>query len=73
MNATRIEVQDCDNSPEQEWNITADANNGAFQIKNVAASRCLDVSGASTADGAPMQIYDCTGQNNQKFKLASGY
>jgi glucosylceramidase len=72
-NATRIEVQDCDSSPEQEWNITADANTGAFQIKNIAAARCLDVSGASTADGAPMQIYDCTGANNQKFKLGSGY
>ena len=27
----------------------------------------------STADGAPMQLYDCWGGNNQKFKLASGY
>jgi hypothetical protein len=72
-NTTRIEIQDCNGSPNQAWNITADANTGAFQLKNVAANRCLDVSGASTGDGAPMQLYDCHGAANQKFKLSSGY
>ena len=72
-NLTGVEIQDCNGSAAQNWNITADANTGAFVIKNVASGRCLDVSGASTADGAPMDIYDCWGGNNQKFKLSSSY
>ena len=72
-NLTRIEIQDCNGSANQDWNITADANTGAFQIKNVASNRCLDVSGGSTADGAPMQLYDCHGQGNQRFKVSSSY
>ena len=27
----------------------------------------LDVAGVSTANGARIQMYDCTGGNNQKF------
>ena len=42
-NGTGIEIQDCNGSNNQAWNITADANTGAFQLKNVAANRCLDV------------------------------
>ncbi len=72
-NLTRIEIQDCNSGPNQDWNITADANTGAFQLKNVGANRCLDVTGGSTADGAPMQLYDCTNGPNQRFKLSSGY
>ena len=68
-NATRIEIQDCNGSNNQAWNITADANTGAFQLKNVAANRCLDISGGSMADGAPLQLYDCWGAASQKFKL----
>ena len=40
-----------------------------FNFKNVASNRCMDVSGFSTADGARMQLYDCTGGNNQKFAV----
>ena len=43
-NTTRMEIQDCNGSNDQAWNITADANTGAFQLRNVAANRCLDVS-----------------------------
>ncbi len=73
-NFTRVEIQDCDsNNNTQDWNITADANTGVFQIKNVGANRCLDVWGASTADGAVLQLYDCWNGANQRFKLSSGY
>jgi hypothetical protein len=65
--------QDCQGTAQQTWNITADANTGAFVIKNTAAGRCLDVTGASGADGALMQILRLLGGNNQKFKLSSSY
>jgi len=72
-NATRMEIQDCNGSNNQAWTITANANTGAFTVKNVAAGRCLDVTGNSTSDGAPMELWDCNGQANQLFKLSSSY
>ncbi|WP_193318489.1 extracellular catalytic domain type 1 short-chain-length polyhydroxyalkanoate depolymerase [Nonomuraea phyllanthi] len=42
-------------------------------IRNVGSGRCLDVSGASQANGARAQIWDCHGQPNQQWTLtASG-
>ena len=73
-NLTHIEIQDCDaNNSAQDWAMTADANTGTFQIKHVVAGRCLDVSAASTADGAALQLYDCWNGANQRFKVSSGY
>ncbi|SPL91880.1 Endo-1,4-beta-xylanase A precursor [[Actinomadura] parvosata subsp. kistnae] len=40
---------------------------GASAIKNVASGRCLDVAGASQANGAQAQIWDCNGQANQQW------
>ncbi|GGV64264.1 endo-1,4-beta-xylanase [Streptomyces thermoviolaceus] len=40
---------------------------GSGQIKNAASGRCLDVSGAGTADGTAVQLYDCHGGTNQQW------
>ena len=36
-------------------------------LVNVASGRCLDVSGASTANGAQVQLWDCHGGTNQRW------
>ncbi|MEQ4723506.1 lectin [Nonomuraea sp. B19D2] len=36
-------------------------------LKGVGSGRCLDVSGASQANGAQMQIWDCNSQANQQW------
>jgi hypothetical protein len=36
-------------------------------LRNVGANRCLDVSGASQANGAQLIIWDCNGGNNQQW------
>jgi non-reducing end alpha-L-arabinofuranosidase len=36
------------------------------------SGRCLDVSGAGTANGAPTQLWDCGGQSNQSWTYTSG-
>jgi alpha-galactosidase len=42
-------------------------------IKGVGSGRCLDVTGASQANGAQAQIWDCNGQANQQWTpTASG-
>ncbi|MDC0769631.1 non-reducing end alpha-L-arabinofuranosidase family hydrolase [Streptomyces sp. HD] len=38
-------------------------------LRGVASGRCLDVSGASQADGANVQIWDCHGGTNQQWTL----
>ncbi|MFI7108211.1 PHB depolymerase family esterase [Nonomuraea sp. NPDC050227] len=43
------------------------------QVKNAGSGRCLDVAGASQANGAQAQIWDCHGQPNQQWtSTASG-
>ncbi|GAA0378293.1 lipase [Acrocarpospora corrugata] len=39
----------------------------ATPIRGVASGRCLDVTGASQANGALAQIWDCNGQSNQQW------
>jgi len=41
------------------------------QIVGVNSGRCLDVQGASAADGTPVQIYDCNGTGAQHWMIAS--
>jgi alpha-galactosidase len=36
-------------------------------IRNASSGRCLDVTGASQANGAQAQIWDCNGQSNQQW------
>src|SRR4029078_10880613 len=72
-NGTRLEVQDCNGSNYQAWTVTADANTGAFVVKNVASNRCLEVAFGNPAPGALMQLYDCNGLGQQKFKVSATY
>jgi poly(3-hydroxybutyrate) depolymerase len=38
-----------------------------FRLRGEASGRCVDVSGASSANGAPMVVWDCHGNANQRF------
>ncbi|MEU3449057.1 endo-1,4-beta-xylanase [Streptomyces thermolilacinus] len=40
---------------------------GSGQVKGVASGRCLDVPGASTADGTQVQLWDCNNRANQQW------
>ncbi|MEO3805985.1 ThuA domain-containing protein [Nonomuraea sp. B1E8] len=40
---------------------------GTSALRGVGSGRCLDVSGASQANGAPAQLWDCHGQANQQW------
>ncbi|MFI7448614.1 RICIN domain-containing protein [Nonomuraea sp. NPDC049714] len=41
----------------------------AVAIRGAGSGRCLDVTGASPANGAQAQIWDCNGQPNQQWRL----
>jgi hypothetical protein len=68
-NGTMIEVQDCNGSYAQAWTVTPDVQTGAFFFKNVASGRCLDVPSGVTADGARLDLFNCSTATNQKFKV----
>ncbi len=41
------------------------------EIRGAGSNRCLDVNGASQADGAVVQIWDCNGGANQQWTLTA--
>jgi hypothetical protein len=46
--------------------LTADTT---YLVKPVSSGKCLDVSGANSTDGAPVQQWDCHQRSNQQFRL----
>jgi hypothetical protein len=51
-----------------QW-MPVSLGNGLYKIVGVGSGRCLDVPGASTANGVQLQIYDCNGTTAQSFML----
>jgi hypothetical protein len=43
---------------------------GRYRIESANGGRCLDVTGVSAADGAPLQLWDWLGGGNQQWDLA---
>ncbi|HLK92091.1 MAG TPA: RICIN domain-containing protein, partial [Polyangia bacterium] len=69
-NGTQLAINDCAaGDPSQNWTVSADPQSGAFFFKNVQSGRCLDESGWNTSNGVLMDIWDCSGGNNQKFMV----
>jgi len=58
----------------QKWVITAStgANAGYYTISNRMNGMCLDVQGASTAEGAPVIQWPCSGNANQQWQIIWG-
>jgi hypothetical protein len=53
----------------QIWVITR-GSDGFYTLKPENSGKCLDVSGASTADGAGIQQYTCHGGPNQEWSFS---
>ena len=57
-------LQVCNGSmPNQRWGF-----DGGF-LKHIPSGLCLDVEGASQANGAAVQVFSCTGGANQDFRF----
>jgi hypothetical protein len=50
--------------------VVADPNPGLVSIRNFATNKCLDVEGPSSANGTPLQQWDCVGVSNQRFRIS---
>lgn len=69
--ATQLTVSSCydgpyvDNKKSQEWFLMS---NGEIRHQG---GMCLDVAGAGTNDGTPVQLWPCYGGDNQKWRVYS--
>ncbi|MFE2099643.1 RICIN domain-containing protein [Streptomyces sp. NPDC059468] len=68
-NASDVTQEDCTGATAQQWSIVT---SGSYvNIKARASGKCLDVSGASTADSAAVITYACNGGTNQQWTRSS--
>ncbi|WP_308170043.1 extracellular catalytic domain type 1 short-chain-length polyhydroxyalkanoate depolymerase [Acrocarpospora catenulata] len=54
-------------SPSPSASPSPSPSGSTSALRGVASNRCLDVTGVSQANGAQAQIWDCNGQNNQRW------
>ncbi len=52
----------------QVWTAQS-APGGSYTLANAQTGKCLDISSASTAAGAPAIVYQCNGGTNQMWRL----
>lgn len=67
-NGTLIQLWQFGGGTNQQWQPVP-LGNGNFKFVGRASGRCLDVPGASTANGVQLQLYDCNGTGAQSWKL----
>ena len=61
---TKAEIWTCNGGASQQWQLNASGT-----ITGVQSGLCLDVTGASTANGALAELWTCNGQSNQQWSL----
>jgi hypothetical protein len=65
--ASRVAQAECGTSSDQLWQLNGVGN--VYAIQNVASRLCLDVPGASTANGIELTTWSCNGGNNQSWRF----
>jgi hypothetical protein len=63
-----IQLWSYSNGLNQQWQPVEEAD-GAYHLVNRNSGKCLDVPGASTADGLRLQQYTCNGTAAQSFRV----
>ncbi|MFE4816996.1 RICIN domain-containing protein [Streptomyces sp. NPDC056704] len=61
-------------APEQQPKPSSSATRNTtpgVRIRGIASGRCVDVTGGSTAERTPLQIWDCSGTGRQSWRFAS--
>jgi hypothetical protein len=58
-----LRIQGCNGGAAQRFNL-----NGAYDLVNIAADKCVDVKDHQTGNGARLQLWSCSGEANQKWR-----
>ncbi|MDT0614876.1 ricin-type beta-trefoil lectin domain protein [Streptomyces lancefieldiae] len=61
-NGTVVQVAVCSGNPAQQFILA-----GPRDLVNVQANKCVDVVNENTGNGARLQLWECNGQDNQKW------
>jgi hypothetical protein len=64
-NGTPIQLVTCNGNPVQRFTLSS-----AGDLVNISANRCVDITNQNSANGAQLQLYDCSGGSNQKWTKA---
>ena len=57
-----MEIWDCNGGANQQWNLNS---NGT--VTGRESGLCLDVTGAGTANGTPVEIWTCNGASQPEM------
>jgi len=71
---TPVDIFACNQGKNQQWTltpITSGPAKGKTELKSVQSGKCLDIKGASTANGTQLEIFTCNGGNNQAWSWTS--
>jgi hypothetical protein len=61
-NGAVIQLAVCSGNPAQQFRLS-----GAGDLVNPQANKCVDVKDQATGNGTRLQLWDCNGQDNQKW------
>lgn len=56
--------RECDSGNTDDWWRQSVDGDGFFKLVNVSSGRCLDLNNGSTANGARIQLWDCSTASN---------
>jgi hypothetical protein len=73
VSGTNLQQMDCSVTPGQLWTQQSAGSPGEFRLVHVPSAQCLDVTGGpqATADGALLELWDCTGAANQTWTIGT--
>ena len=61
-NGARLGTAGCSGATSQQWNY-----NASYDLVSLKVDKCADVPDSNPDDGTPAQIWDCSGNGNQKW------
>ena len=64
---TRAVIGEC-GGPESLWRLANPSHAEASVLVHEESGQCLDVAGGSDADGTPVILFDCHGDDNQRWR-----
>jgi len=72
VNGSQVQQYTCNSQPQQLWFfIGGFKSNAAWgELWNSADGRCLDAVAPGDSNGTPLQVWDCSGADNQRWNIS---
>ncbi|WP_072691213.1 RICIN domain-containing protein [Rhodococcus marinonascens] len=73
-NGAPIQISECGRQTSEQWRMADEVTDGnpvGGAIINLPSGKCLDVTDNVSANGTPLQLWDCTGAPSQQWNVPS--